>query len=384
MKLNDFASELVAKNRFVKASFGGFAGSGKTRTATELILGCYQEFGIEKPLLFIDNEKGSRFLIPLFKEKLPKVQVLVKETRQLADVLQAFEYLESGEIGFVFIDSLSKIWYKFIDQYMERFGKDSKGNWKKQSMFLQDWGRVIPDWQKKFSDRFVNIDGNIIFTGRGGNEYELKEVDEGGETKKQFVKSGVKMKMAAETPYEPDLNIWMERCEKINENGKLEVWREATIMKDRANLIDGKTFVNPKFKDFKPVIQYLLNVPVGEVKQETLNINMSPSDSRDYQNEQENKSIELETITNLFVLQKFGSTAEAKALKLKILRKFFGTSTWGEIEKQAYKQLRNSRIALEKFMDESVFEEDKEKFLENYTLSLFDAIQPPTSESASH
>ena len=30
MKLNDFASELAAKNHFIKASFGGFQGAGKT------------------------------------------------------------------------------------------------------------------------------------------------------------------------------------------------------------------------------------------------------------------------------------------------------------------------------------------------------------------
>jgi hypothetical protein len=252
-------------------------------------------------------------------------------------------------------------------------------------MTLQDWGKVIPAWQKNFADRLVNLDGNVIFTGRGGNEYEYKEVDDGGEIKKQFVKSGVKMKMAAETPYEPDLNVWMDRCEKINENGKLEIWREATILKDRANLIDGKTFKNPKFKDFEPVVKYLLSIPVGEVSQETNKNNLAPSESYEYRNERDNVAIELEAVINLFILQKFGTTAEAKSLKLKILRKFFGTSTWGEIEKQPYKQLRESRISLEKFMDDSAFEENREAFLENYKLdhNLFNAVQPSKSKAES-
>ena len=34
MKLNDFASELAAKNHFIKASFGGFQGAGKSMTST--------------------------------------------------------------------------------------------------------------------------------------------------------------------------------------------------------------------------------------------------------------------------------------------------------------------------------------------------------------
>ena len=341
----------------------------------EFFLGCYQKFNIpkDKPLLFVDNEKGSRFLIPLFKEKLPDLKVLVKETRQLADILSAFDYLENGEIGFVFIDSLSKVWYKFIDQYMEKFGQKDGQN-KKQFMTLQDWGKVIPNWQKKFADRLVNLDGNIVFTGRGGNEYEYKEVDEGGEIKKQFVKSGVKMKMAAETPYEPDLNVWMDRCEEIGENGKLKVWREAIVLKDRANLIDGRTFKNPTFKDFEPVVDYLLSVPVGEVSQESSQENMAPSESHEWKDERDNVAIELESITNCFIAQKFGTSKEEKALKLKILKKFFGTSTWAEIEKMPYKQLREGRMAIEQLFDDWVFEENKEKFVDEYKSqhSLFD------------
>jgi hypothetical protein len=177
----------------------------------------------------------------------------------------------------------------------------------------------------------------------------------------------------------------MDRCEKINENGKLEVWREATIMKDRANLIDGKTFKNPKFKDFEPVVKYLLSVPVGEVSQESNKDSLAPSESYEYRNERDNVAIELEAVTNLFILQKFGTTAEAKSLKLKILRKFFGTSTWGEIGKQSYKSLRESRISLEKFLDDSAFEENKEAFLENYKPdhTLFNAVQPAISETES-
>ena len=68
MKLTDFATTLAAKNHFIKASFGGFQGSGKTRTATEFIIGCYKDMKLTKPVLILDNEKGSRFLIPILKE----------------------------------------------------------------------------------------------------------------------------------------------------------------------------------------------------------------------------------------------------------------------------------------------------------------------------
>src|SRR5687768_9743778 len=109
MNLNDFASKMVAKGNFVKASFGGFAGSGKTKTASEFIAGAYKDLGLDKPILIIDNEKGSRFLIPFFKKELPQVEVYVKDTTSLADVLQAMDLLQKGEIGALFIDSLSKV-----------------------------------------------------------------------------------------------------------------------------------------------------------------------------------------------------------------------------------------------------------------------------------
>ena len=112
MKLTDFASPLVAGNSFVKASFGGFAGSGKTRTASEFIVGAYKDLGCSKPVLIIDNEKGSRFLVPFFAKA--NVPAMVKETVHLADILSAFDFLKAGEIDFLFIDTLTKVWYQYV------------------------------------------------------------------------------------------------------------------------------------------------------------------------------------------------------------------------------------------------------------------------------
>ena len=103
LSLNQFAGNLVAKNSFIKSSFGGFQGSGKTRTATEFIKGIYKDFKLSKPLLIIDNEKGGRFLIPIFKKA--GIKALAKETTSLADIHAAFKLLESNQIDFLFIDS---------------------------------------------------------------------------------------------------------------------------------------------------------------------------------------------------------------------------------------------------------------------------------------
>lgn len=353
MKLNEFASKIVAENSFIKASFGGFAGSGKTRTATELLIGVYNEMKLKKPVLLIDNEKGSRFLIPLFENN--KIPVIVKETVELADILTAFEFLKNNEIDFLFIDSLTKIWYNFVRQYREKN--------KRVFMTLQDWGKILPQWQEIFADKYVNVEGNCIFTGRGGYTYEMEENEE--THKKEFVKAGIKMKMAGETPFETDLNVWMSISQDIDDNNKPIVWREAFILKDRSGLIDGKTFKNPTFKDFKPVINYLMTTPKGILIKESNLTNLTQSE--EYQGEYKEREIFLEKIKNELVKREFGTGKEEKAMAVKILEGIFGTSSWTELEKYKAKNLSIMYDKMLSFMvDFDQTQIDKKDFINNY------------------
>ena len=345
MKLSDFASELVAKNQFVKVSIGGFAGSGKTKTGGEFVSGSYKDLKCTKPVLIIDNEKGSRFLIPFFKQQ--GIDVLVKETSRLADVLQSMEYLKAGEIDYLFVDSLSKVWYQYV--------RDYKAKNRVTFMSLQDWGKILPAWQEEFSDRFVELAGNFLFTGRGGFQYEKEEDvtdEQTGKVKKgQFVKSGVKMKMAGETPFEPDLNIWMELQQDVDKSGNLTVWREAQILKDRSGLIDGKVFKNPSYKDFQPFVQFLVAVPVGHVAGETNTENLAPSEDFGRYARKQEREIELEKIKALYDKAALGTSKEEKKLKVIITERVFGTSSGTEIEKMDAEKLGFYRLKLEKLFE---------------------------------
>jgi hypothetical protein len=342
--LEMFASELVAKNHFIKASFGGFAGSGKSRTGCEFVAGAYKLLQCTKPILIIDNEKGSRFMIPFFKKELPQAKVFIKDTASLADLLTAMQMLNSGEIDFLFIDSLSKVWYQFVRDYKQKNRLSFMG--------LQDWGKILPDWQEKFSDLFVGSNGNIVFTGRGGFQYEKEEDEknEDGSVKKKgaFVKSGVKMKVAGETPFEPDLNIWMEQQQEMV-GGKVKVYREAQIMKDRSALIDGKTFVNPKFKDFAPVIKFLIGLPVGEVKGATDESNLSAGENWDARNRRDQREIYLEEIKAVFDALSLGTSTDAKKLKVHVLETIYGTPSWTAIEKLQLEKLELGNQTLKAF-----------------------------------
>lgn len=363
MDLKNFATKIVAKNNFIKASFGGFAGSGKSRTATEFIVGAYKDMDLKKPILAIDNEKGSRFFIPYFKKELPGIDVFVKDTTQLADVIAAMEMLDKGEIDFLLIDSLSKIWYKYISDYRAKN--------RITFMTLQDWGKILPAWQQEFSDKFVNINGSIVFTGRGGYTYEKEEDEKDEQTGKvkkgSFVKSGVKMKMAGETPFEPDLNMWMEQQQELGQDGKLKVWREAQIMKDRSGIIDGKIFKNPTYSDFQPVIKFLSNLPTGDVAGATNTTNLAPSENFESWERKQQKEISLEKIKSEFDKMGFGSSKEDKQIKVLILEKIFEVSTWTEIERMQFEKLNDCVNKLKDFFTMyNQTQEDKFEFIKNY------------------
>jgi hypothetical protein len=332
MKLEDFATDLAAGNRFVKAGFGGMAGAGKSRTATDFVIGSYQDLGYTKPIMVIDNEKGSRFLIPQFKRA--NIRAILKETTSLDDVLTAFDFLRAGEIDFIFIDSLTKVWYRYCREYLEKN--------RKVFMELQDWGKLLPKWQETFSDVFVQAQGSIVFTGRGGFSYEKEEdtVDERGKVKKgQFVKSGVKMKLAGETPFEPDLNIWMEQKQEIDGDGTLRTWRESQIMKDRSGLLDGKVFKNPTYTDLQPFVRYLVDVPTGAVAGESSGRNLAPGESYEGYDRRRKAEVALDEIKEEILKHHgHGMDAGTKAAKSETLERITmpvfsgGTRSWARLE----------------------------------------------------
>lgn len=367
MNLKQFATTMASNGNFVKASFGGFAGSGKTRTGAEFLVGAYKDLKYTKPILFIDNEHGSRFLIPFLKKELPKTEVFVKNTTNLADVIQAMQLLRDGEIEALYIDSLSKVWYKYVTDY--------KAKNRATFMTLQDWGKLMPAWQSEFSDRFVDVAGTIIFTGRGGFSYE-KEEDEKDEAtgkvkKGQFVKSGVKMKMAGETPFEPDLNVWMEQDQEIGNDGKVvKVWREAQVLKDRSGVIDGKTFLNPSYKDFQPFVKFLIGLPVGEVAGSTNETNIAPAENFEAWDRKQNREIQMEKMQGLF--DKYGYSGslgkEQKQLRALIVEKIYGTMSFTEIEKMLPETLAERNDNLSLLLKELVSEENKVEYVKNFML----------------
>lgn len=243
-----FFTALENDKPYFKAAFEGFAGTGKTYTAAMVLLGLYEYSGSKKPVVIFDTEKASKFLEPFFTER--GIRVLQKSSRSLADLKETMKRCRDGLSDFLFIDSSTHVWEDFVESY--------RRDRSKPRLSFEDWGILKPKWRKEFSDPFVRDPYHTIMTGRVGFEYE-DEKDENG--KRQIVKAGIKMKMEGDTAYEPDMLVLMEREERLL-GEKKEIWREATIVKDRSTMIDGKTFKNPTFKDFLPAIQRMMEKAV--------------------------------------------------------------------------------------------------------------------------
>jgi hypothetical protein len=244
-----FFSNLENTKPYLKIAFEGFAGCGKTYTMAQLALGLHKRIGSTKPIVFFDTEKSAKFLLPFFRDA--GVKALHKDSRSLADLKETMKRCRDGLSDILLIDSITHVWENFIESYRKEKNR--------KRLQFEDWGVLKPTWKREFSEPFVRDPYHSLMTGRAGYEYE-DEKDEDG--KRQIYKAGIKMKVEGETAYEPDLLVLMSRFEELLEDDK-RVWREATIIKDRSTIIDGKTFKNPTYKDFAPAIDRILEEPVA-------------------------------------------------------------------------------------------------------------------------
>lgn len=322
MGLEDgFFTSLENTKPFLKVAFQGMAGTGKTRTMAEVVIGLYKRIGSRKPICVVDTEKAAPFLRQLYAAHGidPRTQIVYKESRTLADLEEVMRRGQDGLFDVLQVDSITHIYEDFVESY-----KRQKNRTRLQ---FEDWGVLKPLWKKKFAEPFVQHRYHALMCGREGYEYEDVKDPETG--RREIHKSGVKMKVEGETAYEPDVLVRMTRHEDVL-GAEAHVWREATVLKDRSGLLDGKKFRNPSYKDFAPAVDFLLEAPVVRDLRETENTFAEPEDAgRELRRRRE---ILLEKVEATCVLAWPGRKDEDKRHKLEALRAAFGSLSWKEIE----------------------------------------------------
>ncbi|MCW7541467.1 ATP-binding protein [Aquabacterium sp. A7-Y] len=332
--------QAVNTQAFLKAGIMGFAGDGKTYTASELAIGLVELMRARKlpvgdrPVMFLDTETGSDWVKPRFDAA--SIPLFTAKTRAFVDLLAAVREAEAAG-SVLLIDSITHFWRNLTEEYAERHDR-------KRGLEFEDWAWLKAEWGR-FTDLFVNSKCHIIMCGRAGYEYDFFENDNG---KKVLEKTGVKMKAETETGYEPSILILMEKHQELLDKGGKRVWRTGTVLKDRSTKIDGRSFENPTFEDFMPHIESLnlggehVGVDLARTSAELFCEAGEPR----WQKDRRMKEIALDEIAELLNKHHSGSTQEAKKLKAELLEQVFASRSWERIKTFDYARVSAARNAL--------------------------------------
>lgn len=304
---------------FLKLGIMGKPGSGKTYTGTLTAIGLIEHMrkrGVpyaDKPMFFLDTELGSDWVKP--KIEAAGIRLFQAKTRAFSDLLTAVHEAEANA-SVLLIDSITHFWIELCDAYAKKRNRTR--------LQFEDWAYLKGEW-RKFTDAFVNSNLHTILLGRAAYDYDYFTDDNG---RKQLEKTDIKMKAETDMGYEPSLLVLMERETDME---TMKVAHVATVMKDRATLLDGKKFHDPTFDTFLPHVQLLnlggkqMGIDTSRNSEHSINI-----DKKDWQPVQ--RRIAVDEIQSLLVLHIPGQAAADKKRKLELIRKHFNNASWTEIE----------------------------------------------------
>lgn len=317
---------------FLKAGIMGFAGSGKTHTGAKIATGLHKHINSAKAIAFLDTETGSDFVLPMFEKA--GIKLLTAKSRAFVDLLEVVKESEKT-CDILIIDSISHFWTELMDAYQTKL--------KRTRLKLQDWGPIKQEW-RSFTDLYLNSHLHIIMNGRAGWEYDFHTDEETGQT--DVAKSGTKMKAETEMGYEPSLLIEMEKVRQGEGKIGQAFTHRAWVLKDRFDVINGKSFDNPGFESFLPHIR-LLNIGGEHIGVDTSANSEGLFDSLEGRsNIHKRREIAIENLQNEILKRIPGRAAADQKAKLAILEDLFDTGAWTAISEMHPDRLENALIKL--------------------------------------
>lgn len=327
---------------YLKVGILGFAGSGKTFTATKMAIGAREFFGLSGRIAVFDTENSTPYVTAMVKEATGS-PILAVKSRSLDDLKETVKECVSSGVAVLIVDSVTHVWREVCDTYLKRLNASRKSNgWGTlDRLEFQHWNAVkSPDMWGGWTDLLLNSPLHIIVCGRAGYEYDFEEDEKG---KKQLVKTGVKMKAEGEFGYEPSLVIEMYAEQVMAGASVQRIENYALILKDRFDVMNGKTLgPGPTFKDFLPHVEKLRPASASPVDtSRTTAITVDEGGNVQWQRERRAREIVLEELAGELDKAGLGGTsAEARKLRPALLEECFGTSSKTKLEGMSSDALR--------------------------------------------
>lgn len=339
-----------AKNTMAYAKVGlyGTAGSGKTRTASEVAIGLHKAIGSKKPIAAFDTEPAFSFVLPLFQAA--GIDLLVAdESRALKDLMTFMDEAEKA-CDIAIIDSITHVWRDAQESFLAKIN-DGRARQNKRplaSLEFQHWRPIKAAWGD-FTDRFLSSHMHVIVCGRAGNIYEYQDKDDGS-GKKELITTGSRMATEKELGYEPSLLI-----EMVAERDAGKLINVALIQKDRTDKLNGQEIPYPNFEKLSGHFS-ALNLGGehhGSMQQRDSKDLYTETGDDSWSAEQRQRTVWSEEISGL--MQKYfpSQSAEDKKQRLDLMEQFFGTRSWTKVENTASEKLKKGYEELKTFLDSS-------------------------------
>ena len=251
---------MEAEPGYLKASFFGFEGSGKTYTAANLALGLASEFCDCRPVAFFDTENAARHVRPLFVQN--DIECLRMRGRTIDELRETIDDALDADCSVLIADSITHVW------------EDTIGRGSSDRHDFQEWKKLKLDVWAPLVDDLVQSDLHVIVNGRAGIDWEMVEVQRNGQPKTEYRKAGTKMKVEGQFGHEPSLLVEMTKVSAPIERFPTGEAHRAHVIKDRSlivnretglaeKVLEGKSALDPDYSFFRPALIALDLLPAG-------------------------------------------------------------------------------------------------------------------------
>lgn len=344
------------KQAFAKVGIYGAAGSGKSRTATEIAIGLHKAIKSTKPIAVFDTEPAFSWLLPIFEKE--GIELLVAdESRAFVDLMQFTSEAEQVA-DIVIVDSITHVWRDLQASYLAKLNATRKQYNKKpySALEFQHWGPIKEQWGQ-FTNKFLSSKMHMIVCGRAGSVYEYQDKDDGS-GKKELISTGTKMATEKELAYEPSLLI-----EMIAERDNNKIINTALIQKDRADKLNGAMI---QFPSFKKLSKHFDCLNLGGQHFSDMGAKDSQSAFGDYDEggfdvEKRQREIWSEEVQGLLTKHYPGQTVEHKQTKIGLLEMAFQTRSWTKIENMRSSEIKKGFEMLKSYLEPEQSQEQENK-----------------------